>query len=295
MARIRSVHPGLWTDEQFVACSPLARLLLIGLWNEADDQGVFEWKPVSLKMRLLPMDNVDVTELLGELTAVRAIGPFQMADKRYGAIRNFRKFQRPKSPNATHPLPPDLRSYVGLSEASGETGGDEVPSFPPKGEKSPQMEDGGDKRKEEGVKKDGTVVPSEEKPASRGTRLAAEWQPVFDTLQFSAVDSEATGNPPLTAGEIEREMARFRDYWLGKAGKDACKADWNATLRNWLRKSADDKQNRKAAFAARHNGNADKMADAISTLRARARQTDAGPSSFDGPSVVRLLPGARGA
>ena len=25
----------------------LARRLLIGLWNEADDQGVFEWKPVS--------------------------------------------------------------------------------------------------------------------------------------------------------------------------------------------------------------------------------------------------------
>jgi hypothetical protein len=30
----------------------MARLLLIGIWSEADDRGVFEWKPATLKMRL---------------------------------------------------------------------------------------------------------------------------------------------------------------------------------------------------------------------------------------------------
>ena len=57
MARIRSLHPGQWTDEAFVAVSPLARLLALGLRNEADDEGVFPWKPVTLRMRLLPADN----------------------------------------------------------------------------------------------------------------------------------------------------------------------------------------------------------------------------------------------
>ena len=46
MARIRSVHPGLWTDEAFVSVSMTARLLAIGLWNQCDDQGAFEWKPI---------------------------------------------------------------------------------------------------------------------------------------------------------------------------------------------------------------------------------------------------------
>ena len=32
MARIRSIHPGIWTDEAFVELSALARLLYIGLW-----------------------------------------------------------------------------------------------------------------------------------------------------------------------------------------------------------------------------------------------------------------------
>ena len=67
MSRIRSVHPGLWTDEQFVSLSAFARLLVIGLWNECDDGGTFEWKPITLKMRLLPADNVDVASLLAEI------------------------------------------------------------------------------------------------------------------------------------------------------------------------------------------------------------------------------------
>ena len=57
MARIRSVHPGIWTDEAFLSCDPLARLLFIGIWTDADDHGAFEWKPIGLKLKLLPADN----------------------------------------------------------------------------------------------------------------------------------------------------------------------------------------------------------------------------------------------
>ena len=39
MARIRSVHPGLWTDEAFVSASPMARLFCIGLWGGASKRG----------------------------------------------------------------------------------------------------------------------------------------------------------------------------------------------------------------------------------------------------------------
>lgn len=36
--------------------------------------------------------------------------------------------------------------------------------------------------------------------------------------------------------DIERSTAKFVDYWRGKSGKDATKADWPATWRNWLRR-----------------------------------------------------------
>ena len=64
MARIRSVHPGLFTDESFMSASPLARIVMIGVWTEADDNGVFEWKPLTLKARLLPADNADMAAIL---------------------------------------------------------------------------------------------------------------------------------------------------------------------------------------------------------------------------------------
>jgi len=35
--------------------------------------------------------------------------------------------------------------------------------------------------------------------------------------------------------DIARELARFSDYWQGKAGQAGVKADWHATWRNWLR------------------------------------------------------------
>jgi len=112
MARIRSTFPGQWTDEDFVECSALARLLVLALRNEADDQGVFEWKPVGLKMRLMPADNIDMSALLSELEERRQIVRFTVHGKVYGAIRNFVRYQKPKKPTKVHPLPPELHEWV---------------------------------------------------------------------------------------------------------------------------------------------------------------------------------------
>ncbi|TKD50205.1 hypothetical protein [Sphingomonas baiyangensis] len=47
----------------------------------------------------------------------------------------------------------------------------------------------------------------------------------------------AVGEGGLTVAEAEDEGEAFRDYWHAKAGKDAAKADWTATWRNWVRNS----------------------------------------------------------
>ncbi|WP_338024808.1 hypothetical protein [Bartonella vinsonii] len=48
------------------------------------------------------------------------------------------------------------------------------------------------------------------------------------------------GLPPE---RVKVEMAKFRDYWKARAGKDATKIDWQATWRNWIRNSKDHKIN----------------------------------------------------
>ncbi len=137
MSRIRSIHPGFFTDEDLVQVSRDARLLFLGLGVEADDKGIFEWKLTTIKMRLFPADHVDIDTLLAELVSIDAVAGYEVEGRKYGAIRNFRRFQRPKSPNDIHPMPADFRNYVGLPAAVSEP-------LPPKGEKPPQMEEGGE-------------------------------------------------------------------------------------------------------------------------------------------------------
>lgn len=143
MPRIRSVHPGLWTDERFASVSPLARLLFVGIWTECDDAGSFEWSPIKLKMRLLPADNADAVLLLEELEAAGSVLRYEVDGRQFGAVRNFVKYQRPKKPNSLYPQTTEVRNYCGHK-------GEEVPNqFPTGGEKAPQMEDGGGRRSSE--------------------------------------------------------------------------------------------------------------------------------------------------
>lgn len=143
MARIRSIHPGFFTDDDVVTVSMAARLCLLGLGVESDDKGTFEWKPLVIKMRIFPADNIEIAGLLEELLAADLVRKYEINGRHYGAIRNFRRHQRPKSPNDIHPICPSFRTFVGLEVPVSEKTVIEVPAFLPKGEIAPQMEDGG--------------------------------------------------------------------------------------------------------------------------------------------------------
>jgi hypothetical protein len=135
MARIRSVHPGLATDEAYMSMSLAAKAAWPLLWTECDDQGVFEWKPIVLKARIFPADNVDFEGILTEIEKLGCITRYSVEGKSYGLVRNFLRFQRPKKPKAVHPLPDSSPP---------------VPhQFPTGGGNPPQMEDEGGRMKDE--------------------------------------------------------------------------------------------------------------------------------------------------
>lgn len=140
MARIRSIHPSLFTDEDYMSLSPFAMAAWPGIWVEADDNGVFEWKPLTLKARLLPCAAIEMGDILAEYEGRGMVRRFSANGKDYGAIRNFRKFQRPEKPKAWHPLPDNLRLFVALPPTDPQPVADQSPTAP---RKSPQMEDVG--------------------------------------------------------------------------------------------------------------------------------------------------------
>ena len=67
MARIRTIKPEFFTSEDIVGLSPLARLLYIATWCDADREGRLLWKPRTFKLRYFPGDECDVQSLCGEL------------------------------------------------------------------------------------------------------------------------------------------------------------------------------------------------------------------------------------
>jgi hypothetical protein len=238
MARIRSVHPGLFTDQAFVDCSVWARLLIIGLWTEADDNGIFEWKPRQLKMRVFPGDNVDVEPLLEEMEAADVVCRYQVDGKTYGAVRNFLKFQKPRKPHAWHPVNDEIRIYVGSGAASSDHEDGEAPTVPQKSVLTPLKADPVPQKSECGNQmEDGEGVGEEEESSvPHGTGAAA---PLDELSELRALPVERGAwqlakHLLVTRGEMSATSA---GAFVGKLAKDGlkppdlwaiCEAAWKA-------------------------------------------------------------------
>ncbi|MHB2205036.1 HNH endonuclease [Methylobacterium sp. CM6257] len=73
MARIRTIKPEFWTDEKIVQLPFTARLVFIGLWNFADDDGRVKDEPDRLRMQIMPGDPVDMELALDVLVAAELV------------------------------------------------------------------------------------------------------------------------------------------------------------------------------------------------------------------------------
>lgn len=72
-----------------------------------------------------------------------------------------------------------------------------------------------------------------QKPSpARGSRLPAGWRPPPELWDWARVEV-----PEWNAPRHERELETFRDYWTAQPGSKGVKLDWDATYRNWIRRS----------------------------------------------------------
>lgn len=95
MAKIRSFKPDFWTDSKLVQIPFESRLMFMGLWTYACDNGHVDDDPLELKMRVFPADDVDVDhqlDILAEndlidrsdgIVTVLNLGKHQHINKRY--------------------------------------------------------------------------------------------------------------------------------------------------------------------------------------------------------------------
>jgi len=96
MPRIRTIKPQIWEDEKIAELSPRARLMFIGSFNFADDEGILIWRPEYLRSRIFPYDQYLLEEIIGcqkELEKLNFVFAYKRGGESYGAILNFRKHQ----------------------------------------------------------------------------------------------------------------------------------------------------------------------------------------------------------
>ena len=112
MTRIRSIKPEFWTSEQVMKCSPLARLLFIGLWNFCDDAGRRKASAISIKAQLFPGDAVEaaaVRALIDELAKVGLVRLYRVDNAEYLCVTGWAKHQAISKPQPSRlPAPPTL-------------------------------------------------------------------------------------------------------------------------------------------------------------------------------------------
>lgn len=122
MARIRLLNPKFFTDGKICSLPPLTRLLFQGLWCEADREGRLVDSPVDFKIRLLPLDSVDIEAALSALAGVGLIDRYEVEGRRILSIRNFSRYQKPHQNEAKSQLPGFIdgasASTIGASTSS---------------------------------------------------------------------------------------------------------------------------------------------------------------------------------
>lgn len=102
MARIRTIKPEFFTSEDIVSLSPMARLLYIAVWCEADREGRLLWKPKTLKLRYFPADDCDIGPLATELIVAGLVVEYGDG---YAYVPSFAKHQHINPREAQSSLP----------------------------------------------------------------------------------------------------------------------------------------------------------------------------------------------
>jgi hypothetical protein len=212
MARIRTIKPEFFTSDDICALSPLARLLYVGLWCEADRAGRMVWMPRVFKRRYLPDDPCDVEALAGELLAR---GLVVLYGEGLACIPTFARHQHVNPREAASKLPPpdDDHASSRVDRASERAG--DAPEC---------VRDAQGGREGNGQWKEGEWEEARE--GGRAHALPESWKPDEEDLAWAT-----TARPDLTPALLEAETERFRNHALAN-GRTAHR--WGPNWRNWI-------------------------------------------------------------
>lgn len=234
MARIRTIKPDFFKNEQLSELEPMNRLLFIGLWTQADREGKLEDRPKRLKVEIFPYDEFDINKALFELQSVglliRYVVKVHDIENYFIKILTFEKHQQPniKEAKSTIPEPENCKTLYKHSAYTVQAS---------------------QERKGTGRERKG-------KEGDRGGKIFSP--PIFNDLVDYFFLKKENDWP---AEKIQSEAQKFIDHYTSngwKVGKNKMTV-WKAAASGWINRDKEFTQNKK-------NYNGPKNGSAIETI-----------------------------
>lgn len=103
MARKRMIDPNIWQSEDFSKLSTLGKLVFIGLFSLADDEGRGRCNPVYLKSTLFPYEegirSADIDKTLSEISSNMSVIFYSYDGSSYYSLLSWNTFQKIDRPS----------------------------------------------------------------------------------------------------------------------------------------------------------------------------------------------------
>lgn len=128
MARRRMIDPNLWTSEDVGKLTMLQRLLMIGMFSQADDYGKGRAHVAYLRSVIFPYDDISLMEIQKALEAIAAcihIKIYKVEGNSYYKFTKWEKWQNVQKPQPSRIPDPeeDLENMIQATEAEETTAG----------------------------------------------------------------------------------------------------------------------------------------------------------------------------
>lgn len=101
MARKRMIDPGIWLSEDFGTLSTLGKLIFIGLFSNADDEGRGKASPAYIKAVLFPYNDLriaDIEKTLLEISSKMSVIFYTFNGNKYYTLTSWHTFQKIDKP-----------------------------------------------------------------------------------------------------------------------------------------------------------------------------------------------------
>ena len=230
------IDPNIWHSEDFSKLSNLAKLVFIGMFSNADDEGRGRAKPAYLKSIIFPYDEnmrvSDVDKALDEIASNMSVTFYTYNGNEYYSLDNWSKWQRVDKPQpSTIPIF-DEHSKI-IRRTFDEHSTNNLRTIPPNRKEENIREEN---RKEESIREEMSGVENTPLPACKKTKHKyGEYQHVLLTDDEYKKLKEQYGNVD--------ELIKCLDEYIEMKGYKA--KNHYLAIKKWVVDAVKEKQQKK--------------------------------------------------